>query len=142
VNLDIQAYLCAFVNKKQDDWPWHLKMAQYGLNDAQHSALGMSLNMALMGYIIPFPNDLAYSNTEVGSSNAKRRVESMIQVRDVARKCHEKSLQDMNRFADRKWRDAPMLSVGDKVFLLLEHLATKRQSKKIDYGTGRSKLVE
>ena len=26
VNLDIQAYLQALVNEKQDDWPAHLKM--------------------------------------------------------------------------------------------------------------------
>ena len=39
----------------------------------------------------------------------------------------------MKRFADRYRRDAPILREGDKVFLSLEHLTTKRASKKIDY---------
>ena len=58
INLDIQAYLKAFVNEKQDDWPSHLKMAQYVLNNAVHSTIGMSPNMALMGNNIPFPDEL------------------------------------------------------------------------------------
>ena len=51
VNLDIQAYLRAFVNKTQDNWPTHLKLAQYVFNSAVHTTIGMSPNMALMGYI-------------------------------------------------------------------------------------------
>ena len=133
VNLDIQAYLRAFVNEKQDDWPRHLKMAQYVFNNALHTSIGMSPNMALMGYNIPFPKELEYADPQVRNPGARLRAKSLLQVRDIARLCHQRALADMKRFADRHRRDAPIFSVGDKVFLSLEHLSTKRPSKKIDY---------
>ena len=108
VNLDIQAYLRAFVNEKQDDWPTHLKMAQYVLNNAVHTIIGMSPNMALMGYNISFPNELVEATTKDVNDHhtfARQRAKSLLQVRDVATKFHKQALADMKRFADRYRRD-------------------------------------
>ena len=136
VNLDIQAYLRAFVNEKQDDWPSHLKMAQYVLNNAVHSTIGMSPNMALMGYNDPFPDELTKTqgkDVRDTPTSARKRAESLLQVRQLAYQCHQQALEDMKRLADRYRREAPILKEGDRVFLSLEHLSTERSSKKIDY---------
>ena len=91
--------------------------------------------MALMGYNIPFPDELVDTKTNIVKSRtfARERAESLLQVRDIAPRCNERALADMKSFADRYRREAPILKAGDKVFLSLEHLTTKRNSKKIDY---------
>ena len=101
-NMDVQAYLRAFVYEKQNDWPHHLKLAQYVINNAVHSIIGISPNMALMGYEIPFPAGFVKKDgQEVISRAALQRAENLLQVRDVALKCHESALEDMKRFADK-----------------------------------------
>ena len=92
--------------------------------------------MVLMGYNIPFPDEFSRDDPHPVRdmpTSARKRAESLLQVRELANECHQQALKDMKRFANRHRREAPILKEGDQVFLSLEHLSTKRASKKIDY---------
>ena len=68
--MDVQAYLREFVNEEQNDWPHHLKLAQYVINNAVHSTIGMNPNITLMGYEIPFPAEVVKEDGQQVSCSA------------------------------------------------------------------------
>ena len=77
-------------------------MAQYVLNNAVHTTIRMSPNMALMGYNIPFPDKFIANKDSTVRNVAKprQRAEFLIQTQNLATECHKRALEDMKRFAD------------------------------------------
>lgn len=129
VNPVIEQYLRIYINYQQDDWGNRLPLAEFVYNNTPHDATGVSPFFANKGY-----------NPRLTVTHENVRVQDALMVARDLKELHQhlrEQIADANetyaRYADRRRESTPNWAVGDKVWLNLTNIKTKRNSKKLDH---------
>jgi len=130
LNQTIEAYLCAFVGKEQDDWVRLLPMAEFAYNNSTTTGYGMSPFYATYGF-----HPIAGNPASTGPLNptSKTYAHWMHTVHDETRKGLEEAQERMRRYTDPARKEPPAYQVGDLVMLSSRNIKTRRPSKKLDH---------
>jgi len=130
LNQTIEAYLCAFVSRDQDDWVRLLPMAEFAYNNSVTVGNGMSPFYANYGFH-PVAMDLA--STEPLNPASKVYTHWMHTVHDESRKGLEEAQERIRRYTEPNRKTPPAYQVGDLVMLSGRNIKTRRASKKLDH---------
>src|SRR5882672_10591598 len=130
VNQEVEQFLRLFVNQRQDDWYEWLAIAEFAYNDRIHASTHSSLFMMDTGQnprlgIEP----LRESRLETLNDFASRMDAAMKEARSAL----SQAADDMARFYDAHWREAPLYAVGEKVWLNRQNITMTFPMKKLDH---------
>ena len=128
LNQEVEQYLRAFVNHRQDDWAKHLPIAEFALNNRVHSATGHSPFFMLTGY---HPSAMARSGPMSTVPAAEKRLSLLEEVRRDCQASLELAAERMKRYYDRQVQEAPIFQPGDKVWLDARNLKIRQPSRKL-----------
>src|SRR5882672_5405475 len=139
VNQEVEQFLQLFVNQRQDDWYKWLAIAEFTYNDRIHASMCSSPFMMDTGQnprlgIEP----LRESRLETLNDFASRMDAAMKEAHSAL----SWAVDDMARFYDAHWREAPLYAVGDKVWLNGQNITTTHLMKKLDHKWLGPYLVE
>jgi transposase InsO family protein len=143
MNQEVQAYLRAFVNLSQMDWPEHLAAAQLALNNRDSSVTGVSPNRLLLGFEVD-PVRMETDDTPSRISPKGRTSQFAAHLRegiDLAQAAMAFAQQGQEDSANRRRRAAERYKVGDEVWLSLRNVKTDRPSKKLDWLYAKYKVT-
>lgn len=136
-NQELETYIRAFVAYAQDDWARLLPLAQVSLNNRPAAATGMSPFFLQHGYnavLLPFSdNDLTMNTRSNPAASAQRLVQKLKEATEWAQAAMATAQENMERTVNRGRQPAPAYKVGDKVWLNLKNIHTKRPCKKFDW---------
>jgi hypothetical protein len=131
LNQTLEQYLRSYVNQQQDNWVELLPLAQFAYNSAKSEATHTSPFFANYGY-----EPEAYRQP----CRDKEMAEQATLVVEKLRGLHEQLATDIEfnnfrsaTYANRKRSMGPPLKEGDKVYLLLKQIKTKRPGTKLDF---------
>ena len=141
-NQEVETYLRSFVSFKQDDWASLLPTAEIALNNKPATTTGVSPFFLSHGYnaepIAVQPSDLRSEGSEANPRvRAEKVVEKLTDVRTFAEAALAAAQQQQESYANRARDPQVAFRAGDKVWLHLRNIATKRQSKKLDWIHGK-----
>ena len=105
-------------------------MAQLALNNNASETTGITPFYANFG---KDPNLFMEPRQGPNADKALHDVESLVTLQQEMRNKIANSQAKITRSRHRDSKTAPQLKVGDKVYLLIKNLRTKRRSKKLDY---------
>ena len=123
MNREVQQYLWLFCAEEQESWTDWLGLAQFAINNPQHSTTKFS----------PFQLTRTYTphmGVEHRASKAPAAVEftdQLSQAYDNLVKAHSRILTQTNRSCS----DAPTYVIGDRVWLSTNNLRLPRTSQKL-----------
>jgi len=130
LNQTIEAYLRAFVGKKQDDWMRLLPMAEFAYNNSTTTGNGMSPFYANYGF---HPAAIDPVSTEPLNPTSSVYAHWMSAVHDESRKGLEEAQERMRQYTDPTRKEPPAYQVGDLVMLSGRNIKTRRPSRKLDH---------
>ena len=137
MNAEVEVYLRCFCSYAQTDWAPQLPIAMMSLNNRTNQSIGMSpflLTHGFHGQVIQ-PSDEVSDDTEIKSpvdigNNLARRWKDTAALAQASMA----SAQDIQeRHANKHRRAHEKLQVGDRVYLNLRNVKTKRTCKKLDW---------
>ena len=130
MNQEVEQYLRAFVNHRQDDWAEWTPICEFAYNNHIHSGTRNT----------PFRLDTGQDprlGIEPRRAASNEAAETFIQrwktAEDEAKAALRKASDDMARHYNRKRQQPPAYKVGDKVYLKGEHIKSDRPMKKLDW---------
>jgi hypothetical protein len=138
VNQDVEAYLRAYINDHQDDWPTFLPANQLALNSRLHSSIGMSPFMATQGFELePVVRIAGAEAAAQGSgkdpeSRARAFVKRITDAMDLCETMMSAAAQRQEDAANKRRAPAPRYQPGDKVWVDIRDFTTTRPKKKLD----------
>jgi len=130
MNQILEQYLRAYANYRQDDWIFHLPVAEFTYNNSKQSSTGMSPFYALYGYH-PQPLQDDDWSCDLPNIAAEERVRTLDDIRRSLEENLQKAVDSQAKYYDRKHKSITF-AVGDKVLLSTKNLKTWRPSKKLD----------
>ncbi len=138
-NQTLEQYLRSFTTFHQDDWADWTPLAEYTLNNQDLAAIGISPFFVEHGYHGTIGINLA--DEELGPQwniklRAQERTDRIRKVTEHLRQHMESAQARYEEQTNRSREPAPQLSVGDKVWLDLWNIKTKRPCKKLDAKNG------
>src|ERR1700730_13062477 len=129
VNQEIEVYLQVYVDHLQDDWAEWLSMAEFALNNREHSATKQ------MPFFLEYGrhpwNGGIHPATEVNPA-ADEWLAKLTESQRAAKEAMEKAANAMKRSYDADKRPSRGYSKGDLVWLDTQNLKMDRPSKKLD----------
>lgn len=129
-NQEVEQYLRAFTNYRQDDWVEHLPLAEFALNSREHSATGKAPFYLVNGYIPEFNVSVNPMST-VPAANDRLKV--LADVREDTKSSLDLAAERMKMYYDRHVQEAPIFQIGDKVWLSAENLKIKQPARKLSH---------
>jgi hypothetical protein len=129
INQEIELFLRAFVNERQDDWAKLLPMVEFAYNNHVHSSMQQTLFFTAhsehpqMGFEPVRPG-----NVQAAADFADRMRAGL----EEAKSALQKATEDMKRFYNRHHDGKEEFQVGDKVWLDTRYMTTTRPAKKLD----------
>ncbi|QRV80898.1 Retrotransposable element Tf2 protein [Ceratobasidium sp. AG-Ba] len=123
----VEGFLRTFCNYRQDDWTKWLPIAEFCHNNHVNSATGQTAFETVYG-TTPRWNMLKGDQEERDTPAAYSMKEKMKRIWDEA-----KASMELHRTLEKPSKE---LKVGDKVWLLLTNLSSKRPTKKLDNRKG------
>ncbi|QRV77894.1 Retrotransposable element Tf2 protein [Ceratobasidium sp. AG-Ba] len=123
----VEGFLRTFCNYRQDDWTKWLPIAEFCHNNHVNSATGQTAFETVYG-TTPRWNMLKGDQEERDTPAAYSMKEKMKKIWDEA-----KASMELHRTLEKPSKE---LKVGDKVWLLLTNLSSKRPTKKLDNRKG------
>jgi len=129
VNQEVEQYLRAFVNFRQDDWKEWLPLAEFAHNDSPHSATHQTPFFINYGQ---HPWKGQDTRKEVRNESANQFADEMKRVRLDAEAALRQAAERMKISHDKHARPTTDYQPGDKVYLEATNLKTNRPSKKLD----------
>ena len=129
MNQELELYLRSYVSERQTDWSEWLPMAEFTLNNREHSATKMTPFYVNTGR---HPVDCSGIQTSSSNISAEEFAKSMKEVHELAQANLTKAAEDMKRYHDRNAGKAVEYEIGAKVFLDGRNIKTIRPSKKMD----------
>ena len=149
MNSVVEAYLRAFVNWDQDNWASLCPAAQIAINGRTSVSTGFSPFFLLHGYEVDPINldeELDAIDRHRTSPNPKEAAEAKIrrfkEAFDLAQANMAEAQQEQERQANRNRQEAPVLKVGDKVWLQYgEQISNGRPSKKLDWKNAKFEVT-
>jgi len=130
INMELEQYLCGFVNECQDDWEDLLPLAEFQCNNHVHASLQHSPFMLdtgwhpCMGFKPVWPSKLETVNEFWDC------MEAML---EEAKAALAKAKDDMACFYNHQWDPAPVFQPGDKVYLDASDIHTNCPSQKLSH---------
>ena len=146
MNQNVEAFVRTYVDYAQEDWATLMPIAELAINNHDSASTGVSPFFLTHGYhVLPIRLD----DEEVpvrGTASPIQKGEAIVRkLRDAgewAQSAMAVAQQVQEDVANRTRQQAPSFSVGDKVWLNLEHVRTKRPSKKLDSKNAKYTVVE
>lgn len=115
VNQELEQYLRAFTDVRQDNWAGLLPMAEFAHNTKAHAVTRQSPFALVYGYDPEFI--IAPSDNLSNVPAAETRLDDLRAAQEDARAALEVAAERMKQHYDQARRDAPGFEVGDKVWL-------------------------
>ena len=139
MNQTLEQYLRIHCNYQQDNWSNWLPVAEFAYNNAESSATGTTPFFANKGYHPELPT---YPNCLSTSHATHQFVTNLADVHARLRKNLSITQQCTQLSTDSARTPAPILNIGDKVFLCTEFIHTTRPSRKLaDKYLGPFKII-
>jgi hypothetical protein len=115
INQELEQYLHLYINHMQTDWADWLPIAKFAYNNWEHSATGFSpfyLEYSHHPHVPTVPEVPMIDNP-----TANDFADALSQARRVTYDALCDTAASMKRFADWKWKESPMYTVGQQVWL-------------------------
>ena len=119
MNQELEQYLRAFVDHKQETWPECLALAEFAYNNKAQVSTKQSPFFVNYGR---HPRVGSEPRREGKHPAAQEFVEQMKEVHEEAQAALKKAQDDMKVYADCRRSEAPEYKVGDKVMLSTQNL--------------------
>lgn len=121
-NRVLEEYLRHYVGAMQDDWDTYLPMAEFAMNDAFHTSIGMTPFFVTYGYHPRHPAQVGVAKQDnPAGSNFVNTIQDAVQ---KAKQLLQNAQQRQKAYADSKRRDL-VLSVGQQVLLSTANIRLK-----------------
>lgn len=135
-----------YVDYAQENWAFLMPVAELALNNHDSGSIGVSPFFLTHGYhVLPVQLDDEESPVRQVASPIQRGEAIVRKLRDAcewAQASMAVAQQVQEDTANRTRQQAPSFKVGDKVWLNLEHVRTKRPSKKFDSKNAKYTVIE
>ena len=149
MNSTVEAYLRAFVNWDQDNWAELCPAAQIAIKGRTATSTGVSPFFLQHGYEvdpIQWDNDNNCAERHRSILNPKQAAEAMLRkflsTFEFVQANMAVAQQEQERQSNRRRQEAPLLRVGDKVWLQYgSQLSNHRPSKKLDWKNAKFQVV-
>ena len=130
VNQELETFLRAFINDRQDNWDELLIWAEFAYNNHTHISTGETPFMLDSGQHPRMGFEPAYPSMLESVNEFKTRMETaVIEVRAAISKAKD----NYARYYNQRCRPAPALTPGDKVWLDSSDICTHHPSKKLEH---------
>jgi hypothetical protein len=130
LNQELEQYLQLYVNHMQTDWADWLPVAVFAYNNCEHSATGFSPFFLEYGHHPFIPT--VPRKSSIDNPMAEEFVDALSRAWQHAYNALRDAAASMKQFVDRKWKEAPLYAIGQKVWLDARNIQTERPSKKLD----------
>src|SRR5258707_10286343 len=128
LNQVMEQYLRAYTNYQQDDWSSLLPLAEFAYNNAMNETTGVSLFFANKGY---HPSFVMEPNEQVSSPEAQRFISDLDDLHTELKWSIMRAQECYQKYADEHCSPAPLLKIGDRVYVKAKYFRTTRPSKKL-----------
>src|SRR5258706_3058108 len=128
LNQVLEQYLWAYMNYQQDDWSSLLPLAEFAYNNATNETTGASLFFANKGY---HPSFAAEPNEQVSSPEAQRFILDLDDLHTELKWSIMRAQECYQKYTDKHCSPAPLLKIGDRVYVKVKYFHTTRPSKKL-----------
>jgi len=144
MNQTLEAYLRTYINYEQDNWANLLYIAELAINNRDAASTGISPFFLTHGYYInPIEIDqLSDSDRTSPILDADRMLKQLKEAREYAEVAIIASQQEQEKNTNIYRQQAPAYKIGDKVWLNLSNIRTKRANKKLDWKNGKFTVIE
>jgi hypothetical protein len=130
MNQVLEAYIRAFCDSDQLNWPDLLPYAEFAYNNSVASATGFSPFYANYGY---HPRSLWGIEKEPENPTATNYIAWVKSVHSNCLQALQSTRDRMAKYYDRKRHQSPPFKFGDLVLLNLRNVKTRTPSKKLDH---------
>ena len=130
-NKTLNVYLRHYVNYLQNDWAKWLPIAEFNMNNHVNSSTGISAFFASFGHHPRMQFDA--ESQEVGNRDTAEFAKEMERVHDRCKNAIQTAQADQEKQANRRRQPAPILEVGQEVYLDVKNLKRERPSAKLDH---------
>ena len=131
INQIAEQYLRMYCNYQQDDWYYHLSLAEFAYNNAYQSSIQCSPFYANYGFHPEFHVNLQH-NEATNIPAAKEYAEQLAQHHERLVENVKQAQNSQAQYYDAKHKRIEF-AVKDKVWLLSSNIRTERPSKKLDW---------
>src|SRR6266481_7034006 len=114
LNQVLEQYLQAYMNYQQDDWSSLLPLAEFAYNNAMNKMTGVSLFFTNKGY---HPSLMVEPNVQVSSIGAQRFISDLDNLHTELKWSIVKAQECYQKYADEHHSLAPLLKIGDRVYV-------------------------
>src|SRR6266446_8537097 len=128
LNQVLEQYLQAYTNYQQDDWSSLLPLAEFAYNNAMNEMTRVSLFFANKGY---HPSLVAELNVQVSSIGAQHFISDLDDLHMELKWSIAKAQECYQKYADKHCSPAPLLKIGDQVYVKAKYFFTTRPLKKL-----------
>src|SRR5258705_2303856 len=128
LNQVLEQYLQAYMNYQQDDWSSLLPLAEFAYNNAMNEMTGVSPFFTNKG---DHPSFAAEPNEQVSSPEAQCFISNLDDLHMELKQSIVKAQECYQKYADEHHSPAPLLKIGDQVYVKAKYFCTTRPSKKL-----------
>src|SRR5260221_7862570 len=124
----LEQYLRAYMNYQQDDWSSLLPLAEFTYNNATNETTGVSPFFTNKGY---HPSFMTEPNEQVSSPEAQRFISDLDDLHTELKRSITRAQECYQKYTDKHHSPAPLLKIGDRVYVKAKYFRTTRPSKKL-----------
>jgi hypothetical protein len=128
INQTLEQYLRIYCNYHQDNWSELLPLAEFTFNNTPSDSTGLSPFFANKGYN---PNITVYPEKEIASVRARDFAVDIHVLQAELKTQLQHAQKRYTETANARRQTPPDIKVGDKVYVLAEHIRTTRPAKKL-----------
>ena len=145
MNQNVEGYIRSYVDYFQERWAFLTGPAELAINNHDSASIGTSPFFMSHGYHVD-PVELDTGEPTDTTQTPKERGESVVrklkEVWDWAKASMAVAQQTQEDQTNRVRSEAPRFKVGDKVWLSLKNIRTKRPCKKLDVRNAKFTVLE
>src|SRR5258707_13169719 len=128
LNQVLEQYLQVYTNYQQDNWSSLLLLVEFAYNNAMNETTRVSPFFANKGY---HPSLVAEPNVQVSSIGAQCFISDLDDLHTELKWSIAKAQEHYQKYADEHRSPAPLLKIGDRVYVKAKYFCTTRLSKKL-----------
>src|SRR6266436_893126 len=121
LNQVLEQYLRAYTNYQQDDWSSLLLLAEFAYNNATNEMTGVSPFFANKGY---HPSLVVEPNIQVSSIGAQHFISDLDDLHMELKRSIAKAQECYQKYADEHRSPAPLLKIGNRVYVKAKYFHT------------------
>jgi hypothetical protein len=128
LNQSLEQYIRHYCNYQQTNWFELLPIAEFTYNNTPHDSTGISPFFANKGYN---PSIRVYPEKDIASVRARDLAVDISQLQEILKERLRDAQERYTESANRRRQPPPTFSVGDRVYVLAEHISTTRPQRKL-----------